>query len=336
MLNILIVSLVSLLFFYLSNVVAKQFNLLDFPNERKIHLYPTPYTGGVGVILSFFFIIWILYFDYILLKIIFSSFFILIIGFIDDKYNINPGSKILFQFLTVFFFINIFNLEINYIFNLNEFFKIELGGFNLIFTILSVTFLINAFNYSDGLDGLITSQTIFILLSLVFFHFYYYKILNYNLLYLIIPLFLFLLFNYKLLIFPKIFLGNGGSSMLGFIISFIFIYYGYHADLNIDPELLIWILSFIVFEFTSTNLSRLTRNNLLFKPGHDHIHYIFFKKFKSALKVNFIIFLINLFFLIIGFFSFLLGDIYSLVSFILMFFVYFFFREKLLRNFKKN
>ena len=55
MLNILIVSLVSLLFFYLSNVVAKQFNLLDFPNERKIHLYPTPYTGGVGVILSFFF-----------------------------------------------------------------------------------------------------------------------------------------------------------------------------------------------------------------------------------------------------------------------------------------
>jgi hypothetical protein len=124
--------------------------------------------------------------------------------------------------------------------------------------------------------------------------------------------------------------------MLGFIISFIFIYYGYHADLNIDPELLIWSLSFVVFEFTSTNLSRLTRNNLLFKPGHDHIHYIFLKKFKSVLKVNFIILLINLFFLTIGFFSFLIGDIYSLVSFILMFFVYFFFRERLLRISKKN
>ena len=124
--------------------------------------------------------------------------------------------------------------------------------------------------------------------------------------------------------------------MLGFIISLIFIYYGYHADLNIDPELLIWSLSFLVFEVTSTNLSRLTRNNLLLKPGHDHIHYIFFNKFKSAFKVNFIIFLINLFFLIIGFLSFLLGDIYSLVSFIFMFFVYFFLRERLLAISKKN
>ena len=336
MTEILIVSLISLLFFYLSNIIAKKFNLLDFPNKRKIHLYPTPYTGGIGLILSFFFIIWILYFDNVLLKIIFASFFIFIIGLIDDKYNINPGSRILFQFLTIFFFIDTFNLEITYIFNLDELFILELGGFSLIFTIFSVAFLINAFNYSDGIDGLLTTQTIFILLSLVFFQFYYYKSLNVDLLYLIIPLSLFLLFNFKFYTLPKLFLGNGGSAMLGFIISFLFIYFGYYADLNIDPELMIWGLSFIVFEFLSTNLSRLSRNNLLFKPGNDHIHFILLKKFKSALIVNLIILSVSLFFLIIGFFSFLFGDVLSLVIFILSFFVYFFYRERLLKISKKN
>ena len=115
------------------------------------------------------------------------------------------GSRILFQFLIIFFFINTYNLEIKYVFNLDEQFKLELGGLSLIFTILCTAFLINAFNYSDGLDGLIATQTIFILSTLVLFQFYYYKIVNYDLLYLLIPLFLFLLFNYKLSIFPKLF-----------------------------------------------------------------------------------------------------------------------------------
>lgn len=336
MTNTLIVSLIAILFFYLSNKIGFKLDFLDHPNARKIHSQPVPYTGGLGLILSFFFVIWILYFDLILLNIIFTSFFIFIIGFIDDKYKINVGSRILFQFLLIYFFINTHNLEITYIFNFADQFKLELGALSLIFTILCTTFLINAFNYSDGLDGLIATQTIFILLTLVLFQFYYYKILNYDLLYLLIPLFLFLLFNYKLFFFPKLFLGNGGSTMLGFIVSFIFIYYGYYSEFNIDPELLIWSLSFIVFEFISTNLSRLRRNKPLFNPGYDHIHYIFLKKFKSVLKVNFTILLINILFLFIGFFSFMIGDMISFILFIILFIIYFFLRERLIDNIEEK
>ena len=226
MTNFFIISAVSLFFFYASNIFGRKLNFLDYPDKRKLHLNPTPYTGGLGLILSFFFTIWILYFDLTLLNIIFNSFFILLIGLIDDKYKINVGSRILFQCLVIFFFINNYNLEIKYIFDLDKNFKIDLGGLSLIFTILCIVFLINSFNYSDGIDGLIAMQTIFIILSIVLFQFNYYKIVNYDLLYLLIPLFLFLLFNYKLFIFPKLFLGNGGSTMLGFMVSFIFIYYG--------------------------------------------------------------------------------------------------------------
>lgn len=336
MIKIIIISSISLIFFYISNIFGRKFNFLDHPNKRKIHAHPIPYTGGLGLILSFFFLIWILYFDLVLSNIIFTSFFIFIVGFLDDKFKMNPSSRILFQFLIIFFFINTYKFEIKYIFDLDELFKLDLGGLSLIFTILCVSLIINAFNYSDGLDGLITTQTIFILFSLVFFQLYYYHYLNYHLLYMVIPLFIFLFFNYKLIFFPKIFLGNGGSTMLGFIMSFILIYYGYYADLNIDPELLIWSLSFIVFEFISTNLSRFRRNQSLFKPGRDHIHFILLNKFKSAFKVNCIIFLINFLFLIVGFFSFLLGDIFSLASFIIFFSFYYISREKLLKIYKEN
>lgn len=334
--EILLISLISIIIFYASSILGKKLGLLDFPDKRKIHKNPTPYTGGLGLILSFFFVIWVLYFDLVLLNIIFTSFFIFIIGFVDDKYKINVGSRILFQLLVIFFFINNYNLEIKYIFDVNEFFKLNLGGVSLIFTILCTIYLINAFNYQDGLDGLSALQIIFILLSLIFFQFYYYKYINYDLLYLIIPCLLFILFNINFYIFPKLFLGNGGSTMLGFIVAFIFIYYGYYSNLNIDPELLIWPLAFVVFEFSSTNLSRIYRNKPLFNPGHDHIHYVFLKKFNSVLKVNLIILIINILFLFIGFFSFLIGDMISLIIFILLFIIYFFLRERLIDSIEKN
>jgi UDP-GlcNAc:undecaprenyl-phosphate GlcNAc-1-phosphate transferase len=203
-----------------------------------------------------------LYFDLILLRIISTSFFILVIGLLDDRYKINVGTRLLFQLLIIIYFSLSYDIFIEYIFNINKNFQLDLENLNLIFTVLCVSFLINAFNYSDGIDGLLTLQTIFILLLIPILQIHLYKFINYDLLFLNIPLFLFLLFNFKIFNFPKLFLGNGGSAMLGFIISFILIYYGYYSKYNIDPELLIWVIAFIVFEFLSTNMSRIKRKKI--------------------------------------------------------------------------
>lgn len=327
--NILFLSIIPL-FFFLSYYFGKKFNFFDYPTKRKIHLNSIPYTGGLGLILSFFFIVWVLYFDLMLLKIIFMSSFIFIIGFLDDRYKMNVGSRIIFQILIIFFFIDNHNLKVNYIFDLDGLYRFELGGVSLIFTILCVIFLINAFNYLDGINGLLAIQTIFIFISLIIMQLIKYQFVNIDLIFLILPLLVFLMFNFNFLFFPSLFLGNGGSTMLGFIIAFIFIYYGYYSNLNIDPELLIWSLAFVVFEFLSTNLSRILRNKPIFHPGHDHIHYIFLKKFKSTLKVNLIILLINILFLFVGFLSFMIGDMISLIIFIIFFTIYYFLRERLI------
>jgi len=319
----------SIFLFYFSNIISKKFNLLDFPNKRKIHFEPIPFTGGLGLILSFFFTIWVLHVDYILLNVIFSSFLILCLGVLDDKYKINIGTRIFFQILIIFFFINTYHIEINYIFKIDNSFKLSLGGFSLIFTLLSVVFFINACNYLDGIDGLLTIQTITIFLFFSFLQFYIHNIINTDLLYLIIPMIVFLFFNFKTFSLPKLFLGNGGSTMLGFNIAFFSIYYGYFYKYLIDPELLIWCLTVVVYEFLSTNLSRFIKNKPLFNPGQDHIQYILLKKYNSVLKANIIISISNVFLLGIGLLSWNFGEIYSVLAYILFFFIYFKIRDKL-------
>ena len=62
-----------------------------------------------------------------------------------------------------------------------------------------------------------------------------------------IPTLIFLFFNFSLLNFPKLFLGDSGSLLFGFLISFILIY---AAKYNLThPILLAWSVAIFVYEF---------------------------------------------------------------------------------------
>ena len=81
-------------------------------------------------------------------------------------------------------------------------------------------FIINSYNYNDGIDGVAISISI-----IIFWHFIYLKLLKINelnsfIIFLIICNFISLMFNLSLFKFPKIFLGNSGSNLNGFIIAF--------------------------------------------------------------------------------------------------------------------
>ena len=71
-------------------------------------------------------------------------------GLIDDRYNLNTGGKLSLQIIPIFYLIfldfSLQEIEITV-------FDLDLGVFSIPFTFLSVLFLINAFNYFDGIDG---------------------------------------------------------------------------------------------------------------------------------------------------------------------------------------
>ncbi|OFI06203.1 putative undecaprenyl-phosphate N-acetylglucosaminyl 1-phosphate transferase [Clostridium acetireducens DSM 10703] len=137
---------------------AFHINVIDIPKgKRKIHKKPIPLLGGLAIYISF-----ILTLIFKLgklsnseLGIIIGATIILIGGFIDDKWDIKPLYKLLFQIAATIFLI-FFGVKIKIItnpfFTYNQY--INIGCFSIPLTIIWVIGITNAFNLIDGLDGL--------------------------------------------------------------------------------------------------------------------------------------------------------------------------------------
>ena len=326
MINLIIIySILSLLLLFLSGKISYNIGLVDVPIKRKIHSKATVYTGGITI--SFILVLSILlletnneYFNIILS----TAFLISIVGLIDDKFNLNVVGKLSLQIIPIFYLI-VFEKLILYHLGDYVYFKLELGAFKLPFTLICILFLINSFNYFDGLDGTLSFSLITVLAILYFlnpdqsFRFYLITIL--------IPISIFLCFNFSIFKLPKMFLGDSGSLMLGFVISFILIYLANYT--LIHPILLAWTVSIFVYEFLSINLIRLKNRANLFKAGKDHLHHMLLNKTKSVFLTNFIIMSINIVFFTIGYFSFsLISPLASLIVFISLFIIFYIFRNK--------
>tara|TARA_Y100001970_G_C14114901_1_gene793000 strand:+ start:342 stop:1286 length:945 start_codon:yes stop_codon:yes gene_type:complete len=309
---------------FICGKISYKLNLVDLPNKRKIHSRATAFTGGIAISSSLIFSILLfeIYNNY--LNIIISMAFLMsIIGFIDDKFHLNVGGKLSLQIFPIFYLIIFQDLVLIDLGNYN-YFIFNVGSFAIPFTLICALFLINAFNYFDGIDGTLSFSSVSVLIILFFlvpyheFHLF--------LIIILIPLCIFLFFNFSIFNLPKLFLGDSGSLLLGFIISFILIYL---ANQNIiHPILLAWSISIFVYEFLSINFIRLKKNLNPFHAGTDHLHHILYNKTKSIFFTNLLIIVINLILFTLGYISFLLiSPLLSLILFVLLFFIFLFLRN---------
>ena len=322
-------AIIFLIIFFFSKI-SYVLNLVDIPNERKRHSKPTAYTGGLAISLCYICSIHLFEVYINTLNVIASIGFLLaVVGFIDDKYDLNIGGKLSLQIIPIIYLIVIENLNLVQIGDY-DYFKLELNSFSIPFTLLSVMLLINAFNYFDGLDGVLSFSSISVLIIL------YFLTDDDNvklfLIIIILPICFFLLFNFSLFNLPKLFLGDNGSLLLGFIIAFILIYYANQEITH--PILLAWSIAIFVYEFISINLIRLKNNTNPFEAGQDHLHHILHKKTDSIFLTNLIMVSINILLFIIGYVSFkFTNSLISLLLFGCFFVIYFIFRNKnLLKN----
>ena len=316
---LIIYSLLSFLILFLCGKVSYKLNLLDHPNKRKIHTKATAYTGGFAISVILLFSIFLFAVSDKNLNIILSiAFLISIIGLIDDKYNLDVSSKLSLQIIPIFYLVVFENLALQQIGDYN-YFKVELGSFVIPFTLMCVLLLINAFNYFDGIDGTLGFTSISVLIIL------YFLIPNQNfqlfLILILIPLAMFLCFNFSLFKLPKLFLGDSGSLLIGFVIAFVLIYL---ANQNLThPILLAWSVVIFVYEFLSINLIRLKNKKDPLKAGQDHLHHLLFNNTKSIFLTNFFISIMNIILFIIGYLSFLLiSPLISLILFITFFIIF--------------
>ena len=327
MLTIIIVySLVSFLILFSVSAISYKLNLLDIPNKRKMHLKPTAYTGGLALCFIYIFAIFLFNFPSQKLNLILSiAFLIAVVGFIDDKYSLNVGGKLSLQIIPIIYLILLENFNLNQIGDY-DYFNLELNSFSVPFTLLSVMFLINSFNYFDGLDGTLSFVTISVL-GILFFLIPDEKTQLY-LITILLPILIFLCFNFSIFKLPKLFFGDSGSLLLGFIISFTIIYLANQKIVH--PILLAFSISIFVYEFLSINLIRIINKKKIFSAGVDHLHHILLKKNKSLFLTNFLISIMNIIFFIFGYLSFkFINPLTSLILFLVLFIIFFILRKKL-------
>ena len=259
------------------------------------------------------------------LSLIFSiGFLISLVGLVDDKYELNTGGKLSLQIIPIFYLVVFENITLNEIGTYGGF-KVELGTFVIPFTLICVLFLINAFNYFDGIDGTLGLTSISTLINI--FLLIEDQDLKFFLIAIVIPVTIFLCFNFSFFKLPKLFLGDSGSLFLGFVISFVLIYF---SNQNFShPILLAWSVVIFVYEFLSINLIRIKNKRDPFQPGQDHLHHILFKRTKSIFFTNFIIFFANTILFLIGYFSFLFfSSLTSLILFVCFFMIFLYLRNK--------
>ena len=207
--------------------IATKNRFLDTPdNERKVHDRIITNLGGIGIYLGF--IVVSLFSSITLIKIneigslpffhnwyyiVIATFILFITGVKDDLAGLSPFKKFVAQAVAAFivvFFADIRLLSFHGIFWINELPYIT----SIIFSIVGIIFVTNAFNLIDGIDGLAGSLAAFVLavLSVLF-------TLNYNYNEAIISITLlgavlgFLKFNWAP---ARIFMGDTGSLILGF------------------------------------------------------------------------------------------------------------------------
>jgi len=312
---------------------APLFNLIDHPDKRKLHQGSVALVGGISIYFSILIYLPFLIIDYSLLIIILSSGIILVLGALDDAIELGVTVRLISQLIASLIVLGS-GLSIIDIGDYYYFVPIELGIFGILLTLLSVIGLTNAINFIDGIDGLCSGIVLTALLSL-FFYIYFSgndnEIQIIKLFYTIISAFL--LINVGLTPFKKVFLGDAGSMVLGFILSWLLIYYSHPSTRFIHPVLTIWCVALPIFDLLGVILRRILRRINPFKSDRRHIHHILIDLGLSTTKVLLILLSVSVILSIIGgiiYFNF--GPLPALLSYFILFSIYFLFSLKLSRK----
>lgn len=229
----------SALLTYAMREYAKRAALISHANERSSHSVPTPHGGGVAIALVWFGALSYLFFageiePKLFYALMFGA-FLAAVSFLDDIYELSPKLRLGVQALSAFGALYLIGGvdEINlYYFTLKETFIVNLFAF------IALMWSINLYNFLDGIDGYAASEAIFLCLA-------GYLLFGESLfLVLLCSVGGFLLFNWQR---ASIFMGDVGSTLLGFNVAIFAFYFKSEGG-----SLIIWLILFGLFWFDAT------------------------------------------------------------------------------------
>lgn len=290
--------------------VVEYKRLMDDPDKRSSHLAKTPTLGGIAF---FYTLIFALFFIHgrdtfnETIYIIPGLTILFIVGLKDDLVVLSPGSKLIAQAAAVSF---ILANESFTIFSLNGFMNINEIPYYLYLAIgmFIMLTIINSYNLIDGIDGLasIVGIVILIIYTTIFYSSqeYFFALLSITL-----NAILMAFFGFNISSNRKIFMGDTGSLLVGFIISILTLkflalkpeaYESLPFLLENAPLIAIAILIVPLFDTARVFTIRIVNKKAPFSPDRNHIHHVLIDFWGLSHKqASFIIGCFNLLFVLL-------------------------------------
>lgn len=260
--------------------VAGVVGLIDQPNHRKVHVQPTPLAGGISI--AFVVAITLVFGAAIRLintqdlTWIIGSVVMLFIGALDDRFNIKPVYRLIVQ-LACAAAVAGAGIRITSLYGFAGIYELPVA-IQYIVTILVIAGVVNAYNLMDGIDGLLGSLTLVgsTTLGMISWSLNEYQLTVFFAV-LSGAIIGFLRFNLGT---KKIFMGDAGSLMLGFILvsTAIKLLTVPHAHDNVNQYQLPLVLAglFLVPVFDSLRVyhARINRGLSPFHADKTHLHHL--------------------------------------------------------------
>lgn len=268
--------------------ISRRKNLMDEPGSRSSHLRKIPNLGGIAIFYSLAVSASIFAFElFELYKFLFASLVILLyIGVMDDIVVMRAYKKLFAQIIVTALMVIGSDVRIrNFfgvfgIYELSYFFSVAVSMFTFIV-------LINALNLIDGIDGLAGSYTV---ICSMLFGVSYFRLGEYNYPLVILSAVIiasvlgFLYYNLSNYRTQKVFMGDTGSMILGFLLAFTAICF---IDIFIDkknpeipkyylqtaPAIAVAILILPIVDTLNVFVIRVSKGKSPFVADKNHIHH---------------------------------------------------------------
>ncbi len=260
--------------------VARRKNWYDKIDERKIHTGNIPRLGGIGFAFAFLAVSIFLFVSFgpvslhwYYIIVFFAMFAVLLIGLVDDFKPLKPKVKLFVQcaaalsvVVSGYYYQRLF---------LADFFGITgLSWLRYPITFIFIVGITNAINFVDGVDGLAGGICSLIAVTYGIIYSFYFHDAFAVLLCICLAASIggFLIFN---LPFPraKIFMGDGGSQFLGFVLAILPIMHRGNVKLELPIPYVIALLIIPVFDTIAAIWRRVRDGRRIDSPDRLHIHH---------------------------------------------------------------
>ena len=261
--------------------VAQMKNIVDNPNARKLNKVPVPVLGGVGVFFGVMLSLSVAGYYIpqmsIQFELIIAMLIMLYTGVGDDILSLSPGLRFGMQIFTVCLMMFLGGIYIDDFHGLWGLYHLpHIVAFML--TLVSCVGIINAINLIDGVDGLCSGYGMFasIMFATCFLSMgdISYAVLAFAVFGALIPFFLHNVFGHRY----KMFLGDGGSLVLGFICALFVmrvIQSGYDVVSGSTISFTLAVLAVPVFDTLRVMMARIFQGRSPFSPDKTHLHHMF-------------------------------------------------------------